>query len=326
MSEPGQVWVPNAASRLAVLRAQLEHPGVDSVELPIQEAPCECHLGAETSGSFWMRITCDTRSVSTDDKAAAVVFSVSAHGYKVTVAPEASDVVTGHLFEEMIQLLVEGHPPGDVARKALQNWRDLLARPAGAVLSENSLVGLFGELEVLESILKADGELGYWTGWNKDHQDFRLPGLVIEVKSTTSANYRRVRIHGLSQLEDPKDGSDLTLVLKRLDRSSLGRSVPEIVESLVRLGASRSVLLDRLSNTGYFDQHRSHYANLKFVSTEVALRKIDESHPRLVPSMLSAVDLSCIDKIDYELNLNGVADADLDVTLDELLSLNARKS
>lgn len=326
MSEPSQIWVPNAASRLAVLRAQLEQPGVNSVELPIQGAPVSCHLGTETGGSFWVRISCDPKSVSTDDKAAAVVFAVSAHGYKVTVSPEVSDVVTSHLFEEMIQLLMEGHPPGDVARTALQNWRDLLARPAGAVLNENSLVGLFGELEVLESIVRAGGELGHWTGWNKDHQDFRLPGLVIEVKSTTSANYRRVRIHGLRQLADPEDGSDLVMVLKRLETSPTGRSVPEIVESLVRMGVSRSALLDRLSNTGYFDQHRSHYVNVRFVSAEAALRKIDEFHPRLVPDMLSAVDLSCIDKIDYELNLNGVADADLDLTLDELLNQSSSKS
>jgi hypothetical protein len=35
--------------------------------------------------------------------------------------------------------------------------------------------------------------------------------------------------------------------------------------------------------------------------------------------MLEGVDLSCIDSIDYELNLNGTAEADMDMDLDALL-------
>ncbi|MEP2372301.1 PD-(D/E)XK motif protein [Ilumatobacter sp.] len=220
----------------------------------------------------------------------------------------------------MVQLLGEGHDPGDVGRTALQNWRDLLARPAGSPLSDNALVGLFGELEVLETILRHGGQLDQWTGWDKDHCDFRLSKLVIEVKSTTSANYRRVQIHGLGQLADPEDGSALVLVLRRLEPSPDGRSVPDLIESIVRLGASRSVLLDRLSNLRYSEQHKDHYDHSKFVSVEVGLRNVDDSHPRLVPSMLAAVDMSSIDKVDYELNLNGDAEADLDTDLDSLIA------
>ena len=320
MNDLNQMWLPNVGARLAVLRAELNKPDTYTVELPIPGAPAPCYLGMESGGSIWMRITCDPKSVSTDDQAAAVVFSVMANGYKVAVTPAAAEVVTGHLFEEMIQLLTDGHSPGDVGRFALQHWRDLLARPAGSVLSENALVGLFGELEVLEIVLKNGGEFEYWTGWNHDQLDFRLPALAIEVKSTTSSNYRRVSIHGLGQLADPEDGSDLILVLKRLEPSPMGRSVPSIIESIVKSGVSRSILLDRLSHVGYSDQHRDQYGHSKFVSIDVALRKIDDSHPRLVPSMLSAVDLSSIDKINYELNLNGDDQADMTISLDEVVA------
>ena len=169
-------------------------------------------------------------------------------------------------------------------------------------------------------ILRHGGELDQWTGWNKDHCDFRLSGVVIEVKSTTSANYRRVQIHGLGQLADPEDGSDLILVLRRLESSPDGRSVPDLTDEIVGLGASRAVLLDRLSQIRYSEQHRTQYENVKFVSQEVALRRVDGSHPRLTPTMLAGVDLSGIDKIDYELNLNGDAVADLDIDLDGLIA------
>jgi hypothetical protein len=313
-------WTPDAASRLAVLRSSLEKPDTDSVEIEIPGTPVTCHLGTESGGSIWIRIACDPNSVSNDDRAASITFAITLSGYKITVLPDAPETVICHLFDEMIQLLKDGYSPGDVGRAALQNWRDLLARPPGGVLSDNALVGLFGELEVLETLLHQGGNIDYWTGWNRDHQDFRIPGLTIEVKTTTSANYRRVRIHGLGQLADPEDGSDLILILKRLEPSPVGRSVPEIVDSIVQTGASRAVLLDRLSRVGYFEQHRASYSNRKFFSSEVALRTIDASHPRLVPSMLSAVDLSSIDKIDYELNLNGDADADVSEPLEDVLS------
>ena len=224
----------------------------------------------------------------------------------------------------MIALLQDGHAPGDVALTVIQRWKDVLAASPGQQLSENALIGLFGELEILETILKEGGSLDHWTGWNKDHADFRLEGLVIEVKTTSSANYRRVSIHGLGQLDDPQDGSDLLLVLKRVESSPTGRSVPSIIEDLVKLGVSRSALLDALANVGYREEHRSHYERTiySFNSVEVAVRRIDDGHPRLVPSMLDGVDLSSIDKVDYTLNLNGDAekDDDLDSTVEELVS------
>ena len=320
MTEPSKVWQPDIGARLAVLRSEIRKPNTDHVELAIQDTPVECHLGMEGGGSVWMRISCDPASVSTDDQAAAVQFTSTSNGYKVAISATAAAAVTDHLLEEMVQLLMDGHPPGDVGRAALQTWRDLLARPAGSPLSENALVGLFGELEVLETVIRHGGHLDNWTGWNQDHCDFRLAQLVIEVKSTTSANYRRVRIHGLGQLADPEDGSGLILVLKRLEPSPEGRSVPDLIDSIVRLGASRSVLLDRLSQANYSEVHRLRYEHSKFVSREVALRKIDDSHPRLVPNMLADVDLSSIDKIDYELNLNGDPAADLDTDLETLLA------
>ena len=326
MPEGPTGWTPDIGARLAVLRSTIEKPNTDHAELQIQDLPVDCYLGMETAGSIWLRITCDPSTVAIDDQAAAVRFTVLTDGYKVTIAPTAAESVTDHLLEEMVQLLGDEHEPGDVGRTALQHWRDLLARPAGSPLTDNALVGLFGELEVLETILRHGGHLDQWTGWDKDHCDFRLSKLVVEVKSTTSANYRRVQIHGLGQLADPEDGSDLILVLKRLEPSPDGRSVPDLIDAIVRLGASRSVLLNRLSQVRYSEQHRASYEHSKFVSLEVALRDVDSSHPRLVPSMLVGVDMSCIDKVDYELNLNGDAEADLDTDLESLLASHLGKS
>jgi hypothetical protein len=318
-SDPPGRYAPDIATKMAVLQAKVTRTSVTEAELPIEDLPVECRLGASAEGAAWITIRCDPRSVSVDDDVAAVTFTIIGTGYQMRIAPSAPEAASNHLLEEIVELLSNGHAPGDVGLVAIRNWRELLARPAGDRLSDQALVGLHGELEVLETILEVGGDLDHWTGWNKDHCDFRLSGLVIEVKSTTSSDYRRVRVHGLAQLDDPQDGSDLLLVLKRLESSPDGRSVPDLVERVVALGAARSRLLEKLAGVGYYEHHNASYENKRFVSKEAVLRDIDDSHPRLIASMLTGVEMSSVDKIEYELNLNGTADADIDQTIEELL-------
>lgn len=320
MSDDPNRWAPDIATKLAVLKSRLERTPDADAELVLDELPVSCRVGMSAEGNVWITITCDPRSVSMVDDLAAVGFGLTGKGYRIRVASTAPEPARNHLLEEIVDLLKQGHPPGDAGYVAISNWRELLARPAGQRLSDQALVGLHGELEILESILDAGGELNHWTGWSKDHCDFRLSGLVIEAKSTTSSDYRRVRVHGLAQLDDPEDGSDLILVLKRLEASQDGRSVPDLIERLVKLGASRARLLERLTEVGYYEHHEASYENQRFVSTNVALRRIDDSHPRLIPSMLRDVGTSCIDKIDYELNLDGTADADLKTSIERILA------
>lgn len=319
MSDRPSDWSPTLRSRIAFLEAEVKREGSGRAEVRLADVTSDVYLGLDSDSSLSMRIGCDPKTVSVDDSSASVRFVKTPTGYRITIARTADRNAAIHLLEDVVHLLEDGHPPGDAGRAALQSFRELLARPPGAPLSDQALVGLYGELEVLEMLLELGGELSYWTGWNKDQNDFRIPGLVLEVKSTTSAEYRRVRIHGLRQLADPEDGSALLLVLRRLEASPDGRSVPDLTDALVRLGASRSVLLDHLSQLGYSEQHRDFYEQRRFMSQEVALRRIDDAHPRLTPSALEGIDLSSIDSIDYELNLNGAAESDLAADLKTVL-------
>lgn len=318
MTDPASAWQPSVASLLA----NLEAPAASGpVELQVPEIGRAIFIGMDERHHRWVRITCPPRSVSVDETSAAVSFRIVGDGYMVTVAPTVEKSVARAFLGEIVSLVADGEPPGSAGQLALRNWRELLARPPGQVLDENQLAGLYGELEILETILVHSGSIGAWTGWQRDQNDFRLPGLVIEVKTTLSPNYRRVRIHGLAQLADPQDGSDLVLVLRRLERSPTGRSVPDLVDACVDKGAPRAELLEHLANVGYSEQHRPRYRDVRFVSQEIALRSIDDEHPRITTELLGrSIDLAPIDRVDYVLDLDGTANSDLDTNLEDLIA------
>ncbi len=321
MSETEARWSPGVRYLLADLVERMEKENLSSGELQVLNDPAVALIGRDISGNKWVRIECDREEVAMDDLTALVSFKRDARGYLVIVNPNAPEKPGVRFLEEIVDLLVDGCPAGEAGKKALQGFRDLMAKPPGAPLEEHRLVGLFGELEVLETVLTLpEGKLEHWTGWERDHCDFRLPGLVVEVKSTLSADYRRVQIHGLGQLADPEDGSDLILALRRLERSPEGRSVPELAEAIIKLGASRFELFNNLADVGCFEQHFAEYEERKFVSQEIALRRIDEAHPRLTPEILAEVNRSQIDRVNYELDLNDERDSDLDMTINELLA------
>src|SRR3954468_16912020 len=138
MSDSSRVWTPTMGSRLAVLRSELTKPDVDRVEIAIADTPIQCHVGMDAEGSMWVRITCEPASVSVDDRSAAVQFVITTSGYRVTVAATTVESVSIRFLDEVLQLLSDGHAPGDAGRAALQNWRGLLAGPAGAPLSESA--------------------------------------------------------------------------------------------------------------------------------------------------------------------------------------------
>ena len=72
------------------------------------------------------------------------------------------------------------------------------------------------------------------------------------------------------------------------------------------------------SCAGYFESHRPQYEEIRFVSLELALREVNENHPRLTSEALSKVNLNHIDRVDYELNLNDEHDTDLGIGIAEL--------
>jgi hypothetical protein len=152
------------------------------------------------------------------------------------------------LIEDVLRRIEAGEKDCVVAlANSLRNFEALVARAGG--ISREETVGLYGELLVLESLLRAGkADAKAWIGANRQSHDFRLSTLELEVKTTTSNN-RHHYVHGLNQLT-PSPGHDLHVVSIRLSSpgSGAGRSLDELIDDLLATMSGNEEAVQYFSN------------------------------------------------------------------------------
>jgi hypothetical protein len=214
-------------------------------------------------------------------------------------------------FDEMVVALLQAiadRPDrvGDVVTHTLQQWRDLL-RPTHDVLGERELRGLIGELHVLQ--LLADARLvgavdQTWTGPDRAVHDFAVRKRRIEVK-TVGTRGATVTIHGLEQLH-PHPDRDLLLVMVRLEASTDGRCLPELVDALLGTVHDRAGLRRQLAKAGYVEADADRYRDRRYTATQTYAWRVDHAFPRIdVDSFTTTVPSQVLD-VEYCLDLTGL--------------------
>lgn len=200
--------------------------------------------------------------------------------------------------------------------KLLDSWRELLggARQNWTV---SRLAGLYGELVVLEELLALDRTAAqWWVGHRGAPQDFRRGTAALEVKTTTAAVGRTVRIHGVDQLERSVGGT-LSLIWCRLTVLPAGRGdgIPQIVGRCSELAGASEVLphLDRLGLPGLASEE------LRGVGFEVSERKnydVSGNFPRITPDAFEAGAVpGGILNIEYTVDLDTVTASEEDLSM-----------
>ncbi|MFJ4988119.1 PD-(D/E)XK motif protein [Streptomyces sp. NPDC088732] len=189
----------------------------------------------------------------------------------------------------------------------LDRWRALF-RTHGAPLGAEQLAGLFGELVVLERLLRIDSSAHrIWHGPEGHRHDFSAGSVAIEVKSTAATAGRRPRIHGLDQLEAPEGGS-LCLTWFRLRPAApteKGSAVPDLVERILKLCDDEPALLELLGAAGYRASDADRYREVRFLVGEERWYRVDTHFPALTRQTFStAVPVSVLD-VEYSVDLSG---------------------
>nr|WP_060573065.1 PD-(D/E)XK motif protein [Pseudonocardia sp. EC080625-04] len=228
--------------------------------------------------------------------------------YRTYAALALVDDGPGDLFRALcVEVLarIEADPDRAVAalRRTLTDWRALLSG-ARRTLGPAELAGLFGELLLLSEMLDDDpGAVAFWTGHSGSAQDFHRSAIALEVKATTAAEGRKVRIHGVGQL-DGGDAMRLLLTWVRL-RTDRGRSVPDLVDACLARTDDEGALLTALRDAGYLPADRAVYAGKVFDVVERRTFEVGPGFPRITASGLAGdATLAGIGGVHYDLDLD----------------------
>jgi Putative PD-(D/E)XK family member, (DUF4420) len=199
----------------------------------------------------------------------------------------------------------------------LETWRDLLGPAKFEALSQEQIVGLLGELLLLERLAEINPRraLEAWEGPLGGRHDFRYAGEVMEAKATLSRIGRFIRVHGPTQLEAPPGGT-LHLSWIRLERTPGGSlSLPILVQRLWDRGLDRARLKVLLSRRAYDDSTQSPPADATYEMSEWRIWHIDESFPKVVPvSFVGGRIPNLVLDLQYTIDLSGPSPPPLQAT------------
>ncbi|MFK4089342.1 PD-(D/E)XK motif protein [Kribbella sp. NPDC020789] len=194
---------------------------------------------------------------------------------------DLDDVFTGLCADVLRSVETDARDPLKVLYGRLDRWRALF-QTSSQVLGRDQQAGLFAELTVLQTLLELDPSAHRtWTGPQRHHHDFSGGGRAVEVKATTISEGRRVRVHGLDQLDGPSGVLYLHWVRLEVVGES-GRSLNELVDSVVNLCDDEGALRTRLAAAGYQIIDRRHYDEPKFGVAERRTYAVGPEFPRLI--------------------------------------------
>lgn len=234
------------------------------------------------------------------------------------------EVITdqSQLFEQFYAVMVniadlvqlEGLPYTTAINRSVDQFRSLLE--ARAILTDDRVVGLWGELWVLKRLIDKHGITVFdsWDGPRDGVHDFRLGNDELEVKTTRNEE----RVHIISRLSQLVPSPDMSLYLVSLQLvpadNLAGVCLPGLIRSVKgMIGADHEVrdkFIDLLSGVGY-DEGDSHFYRMKYIlRSSPAVIPVDAACPRISPSMIDAsigTDLaSRISDVQYRINLTGM--------------------
>lgn len=217
------------------------------------------------------------------------------------------NIVGGEIVELLEDTTVS---PGTIVLEVLERWRSFWKNQPNQALSENQILGLFGELWFLLNWLlpcRRDSA-DYWTGPHGSRHDFQFPSFSFEVKTTSSVREIIHRISGLEQLEPVSKIPLFLYSLKVREDVSAENNIPLLVNNILPLLDSRqkNIFRESLSLTGYSQVHQEVYSQRNFSVIQEGIYLVNENFPSLCRFDLPENKLSGIVKIEYEISLSNL--------------------
>lgn len=181
-------------------------------------------------------------------------------------------------------------------------WKSLL-RETEEGISEQTLVGLFGELVVLKTLAEVDPvvALESWTGPLNEGADFKTAFWNIEAKTTKKLDFRTLNVSNPLQFS-PAGELPLYLARVAISEQAGGKTIPQLADEIKDLGVE-SLDLDgrirRVSNEVLDDESEKR----SFLVTDLSFYKVDESFPH-VPGLDEGTLPEGISNLRYDVDLS----------------------
>ena len=168
----------------------------------------------------------------------------------------------------------------------LKRWQQFLERSGPEGLGDEAQRGLFGELWFISHfLLPARGvhAIMAWTGPAMTAQDFQLPGMAVEVKTTTAKEHQKLPITGEKQLDSSPQLNIFLFHLSLNAQRDTGVTLVELVAQVRGSLASSPLALayfeDALLSAGYLDAHANRYLRPGYLKREHHFFKVTEISP-----------------------------------------------
>jgi hypothetical protein len=216
----------------------------------------------------------------------------------------------GAFLDELLKLIEGGKGLLlEEIKNLLAKWKNMLSLDTEKVMTLNSIIGLFGELLLLDYLVnvKKMPALDNWVGPNGNRHDFEFLQHSIEVKSTTVKNGSDIHVSGVTQLE-PYLGKTVAILRVKLEIEPNGVSLPQLIEKIT---AANSINLEKLKEkllkVGYQSDKEHHYRDLRFQVIEFQIIPVDLKFPRITANSLLGIDPSTrIKDVEYVVSVSGL--------------------
>ena len=232
------------------------------------------------------------------------------------------------LANDLIELILNNNDKKKILIKLsnrLNKWKEFLKDSKGPNLTKEALIGLVGELIILNQLLKFDSSIETllaWKGPFGNKNDFVKKNKSMEVKTSIEKVKNTVRISSEFQL-DTNEIEFLKLAVVKLDSDvpdGKGFNLPELVSDTLKgkdaewQGNFKMIM----KVAGYSFDNEELYTTKRFLVNQINIYDVIEDFPKICGSELS-INLS---EVKYDLNLNGLEKFLLnkDISLKEFLT------
>jgi len=216
--------------------------------------------------------------------------------------------------DEIIAAVERGLSARDAVETTLARWRRFWGSVPAAGLTPDQVRGMFGELWfLLVWLLPFDRRhVHRWLGPTAARHDFQWPYAAVESKTTTTVRGHIHRINGIEQLEAPENGPLYFFSLRLREEASATNSLVTLVDRISDELRADAALLDRfeelLGRGGYSPAHADRYRPQTFRVVDERLYHVADGFPRITPASFVGGLPAGVERVDYEINVEGCQD------------------